>query len=421
MNNSRLQLSNIRLCEPGNAFHNQVVDIVIEDGIFTSIQPHQPDAGPSDLPGQLVIAPGLFDLQVSGGEPGFEERETLHSLENAAKAGGVTGLLYMPVLNPVTDNKSVVQAIQQRSANLAVQIHPAGALSVKAEGKDLAELADMADAGVLAFTDDKSDLRNTLLLHLALPYTAVSSGLVMVHPEDSGLHHGGLMHEGEMNVRLGLKGTPAISEHLGVLRALTLVRYHQRPLHFNGISSAESVALVEAAKAEGLPVTCSVYAHHLLFTEDELAGFETAFKVWPPLRADADRLALIDGVQRGIIDVVCSDHRPWNVEMKDLEFGYAAFGTCGIQTLWNATLKALGDESMCIKVLSQNPRKTLGLPQVSVQEGNAAECFVYNPNASFTFTEEMNRSKAANNAFVGQHFKGQIQAVSTSKGWQAFV
>lgn len=421
MNNSRLQLSNIRLCEPGNVFHNQAVDIVIEDGIFKSVQPHQPDAGPSDLPGQLAIAPGLFDLQVSGGEPGFEERETLHSLENAAKAGGVTGLLYMPVLNPVTDNKSVVQAIQQRSANLAVQIYPAGALSVKAEGKDLAELADMAEAGVRAYTDDKSDLKNTLLLHLALPYTSVSRGLVMLHPEDSGLHHGGLMNEGKMNVRLGLKGTPSISEHLGIIRALTLVRYHQRPIHFNGLSSAESVELIEAAKEEGLPVTCSVYAHQLLFTESELAGFDTAFKVWPPLREETDRLALIDAVRRGIIDVVCSDHRPWNVEMKDVEFGYAAFGTCGIQTLWNATLKAVGDESLCVKVLSQNPRLVLDLPQVSIGKGKVAECFIYNPDASFTFAKEMNQAKASNNAFIGQQFKGQIQAVSTSKGWQAFV
>ena len=421
MNNSRLQLSNIRLCEPGNVLHNQAVDVIIEDGLFKSVKPHQPGTGHSDLPGQLVIAPGIFDLQVTGGEPGYEERETLQSLENAAIAGGVTALLYMPCLNPVTDHKSAVQAIQQRSANLAVQIHPAAALSIKAEGKDMAELADMANAGVRAFTDDKSDLKNTLLLHLAIPYTAVSGGLVMIHPEDNGLHHGGLMNEGEMNVRLGLKGTPAISEHLGILRALTLVRYHQRPIHFNGLSSAESVALIEAAKAEGLPVTCSVYAHQLLFTEAELAGFETAFKVWPPLRGDADRLALIDGVHRGVIDVVCSDHRPWNEEMKDVEFGYAAFGTCGVQTLWNATLKALGDESLCIKVLSQNPRKILGLSQVSIQEGKTAECFIYNPEASFTFTENMNRSMSSNNAFLGQEFEGQIHAVSTSKGWQAFV
>lgn len=418
MNSSRLHLSNVRLCEPGNPLHNQAVDVVIEGGVFEKVQAHVPGAIPADMPEHLTLAPGLFDFQVSGGEPGFEERELMSTLCDAALAGGVTELNYMPVLEPVTDNRSAVEALLHKTSGLSITVHPVGAISVKTEGKDLAELYDMAEAGVLSFCDDKSPVKNTLLLHLALPYTEISGGLLMLHAEDAGLHHGGLMNEGEMNVRLGLKGTPAISEHLGVVRAITLARYHKRPVHLNGISSAGSVALIEAAKAEGLEVSCSVYSHHLLFTEAQLSEFNTSFKVWPPLRADGDREALISGLKRGIIDVVCSDHRPWNIEQKDVEFGYATFGTCGVQTLWNATLKALGDEELTIELLSRKPRKLLGLPETLISEGQAAECFVYNPKAEFTFSEAMNRSRSSNNAFFGQAFKGQIQMVSTWRGWQ---
>lgn len=419
MQNTPLRLKNIRIQDPESPFHSQTVDVAIAHGKIAEMGQHLFSESDLDTTSGWTMAPSVFDMQVSGGEPGHEERERFESLENAALAGGVTGLLLMPDFIPVTDNRSAAEALFRRTRSFSVQMLPAGCLSIGMKGKDLAEMADMHKAGVPAFCDDNKGISQSLLLHLAMQYQKVTGGLIMLNPEDPGMQWEGMVHEGHVNIHLGLKGQPDLAERIGIERALTLAHYHAQSIHLMGISSANSVARIRKAKAEGIAVSCSVYAHQLLFCDENLREFDTRFKVWPPLRSADDRDALIEGVLDGTIDVVCSDHRPWNDEQKDLEFGYAAFGTSGIQTLWNSVYEVLKGSDRWIEVLARNPRRLLGIKSPEIAPGADAEVLFYSTGSAWTFDLEHNRSLSKYAASLGSRYQAKIQCVSTPKGWQA--
>ncbi|MFN5318104.1 MAG: dihydroorotase [Bacteroidia bacterium] len=412
---------NVRIAHPESNLHHQLCSILVRDGIIhiNAQTDNSFEIEVFDCSG-LLASPGLYDFQVTGGEPGFEERETFESLSNAAMRGGVTSLNLMPDLLPVTDHRGAAAFIHQSTADLPVEFVAAGALSVGMKGKDLTEMVALKQEGVAVFTDDKSALSNTLLLHLALQYTKLSGGIVMLHPDDAAITQGALVNEGESSTRLGLKSAPEISEILGIQRAITLAQYHDVPIFIAGISCAKSVDIIREAKSAHIKVYCSTYPHHLLFNDGCLEKFDSNYKVWPPLRSENDRIALIQGLRDGTIDVLCSDHRPEPIEHKDVEFAYARFGIEGIECLYAAARKALNSDSdidVLIRALSINPRKIVGKEIPRIEDGAPANFFIYTPAEQFTFTEEMIFSKSSNSPYPGMQLQGKIYGTCTSKGW----
>ncbi len=417
MTKDPILIKNVLVVDPQSRFNKQRIDLKITDG---RIQINQPAGNSKEIDGtQLAVSPGLFDFQASCGEPGHEEKETIATLARAALNGGVTGLQLMPTLSPVTDNRGSVEYLKSLAAKTSVAMVPAGALSVNLEGKDMAELADMFAGGCRGFTDDKKAIKNPVLLHLALQYAKISGGLIMTHAEESAMSLGGKMHEGLMSVQLGMKGAPSVSEEIGVMRNLALAEYHQAPIHILGVSSEKSVELIREAKEKGIAVTCSVYAHHLYFRDQDLAGFDSNLKVWPPLRSIEDRKALIEAVRTGVIDVISSDHRPETIENKAVEFGFAANGISGIETLFGSSRFALArteDLEVLIQKMAITPRELLGLPVPTIDNESVADLFFYNPDEEFTFSKEQIHSKSKNSPFPGNRLKGRIYGVSTSSG-----
>lgn len=413
--------NNIRIAQPESNLHHMQCSILVRDGIMHLIsQPDNAFEGEVFDCSGLWASPGIFDFQVTGGEPGYEERETFESLSNAAFRGGVTALNLMPDLLPITDHRGAAAFINQTTASLPVEFVPAGALSVGMKGKDLTEMVALKQEGVAVFTDDKSALPNSLLLNLALQYTKLSGGIIMIHPDDAALTQGALVNESENSTRLGLKSAAEISEVLGIQRAITLAQYHDVPIFIAGISCAQSVDAIRKAKASNVKVYCSTYPHHLLFNDGLLEKFDSNYKVWPPLRSENDRLALIQGLRDGTIDVLCSDHRPEPVEHKDVEFAYARFGIESIECLYAAARTALNSDSdtdVLLRALSINPRKIIGKAVPKIEDGAPANFFLYNPTEQFTFTEEMIFSKSSNSPYPGMQLMGKIYGTCTSKGW----
>lgn len=423
MKNTSVAFTNISITDPGGKNDNSRGTLVIENG---KVVRFDASSAPENLmcidANGMHISPGIFDFQVQGGEPGYEEREQFDSLNDAALAGGVTDLVLMPNLHPVSDHAGAIQFIQEKTKHLPVNFIPAGALSKKLAGKELSEMAELYEAGVRIFTDDKSPVSNSVLLHLAMQYSTLSGGLIMLHPEDAALSLGGNVNQSVSSTQLGLKGGPALAEELGVLRAIALSEYHDVAILLSGISTARSLARVREAKTKGLKIFCSTYAHHLRFTDNDLSGFDSNLKVWPPLRGEADRKALLMAVSDGTIDCVCSDHRPETVEKKDVEFGYAAFGMENIEASFGAAWHSANAEGIplnrLIDVCCVKPRNLLKLAVPHIEVGYEARFFVYNPNERYTFSKEMIRSRSKNSPYIGRELLGKIYGVCTASGWQ---
>lgn len=418
---SGMLIRNVIVGDPESEFFNQQVDIRISNGQFTSIGEHLPgNEGDLELnAGNALILPGIFDFQVNCGEPGEEENESFESLAAAALNGGVTGALIMPSAHPATDNRGQIEYKQKIASAFAPGFRFAGYISQKGEGKILTELRDMYSGGALAFTDNKLPADHSLMLHLSMQYNGISGGLLMFHPEDSGLRMGGVMHESEVSVQLGMKGTPSLAEETAVNKLIGLARYHGHPIHIAGISCEGSVNQIEEAKTAGIPVTCSTYAHHLIFCDEDLSGFDSVYKVWPPLRGKTDRDALVKGVLDGTIDVVSSDHSPFTIEKKDVEFAYASYGAAGIETLLQAGLTALGAEQIptLVRVMSKTPRELLGLKKQTVSSGETADFVLIDPAGESKITRHSLMSLGVNNPFEGHSLKGKILGTYTKSAW----
>ena len=411
---------NLRIVDSRNSLNGEICDLEIRDGIILRIGKVLNAENTEIIDCEdFCVSPGLFDMQVTCGEPGDEEKETFDTLEKAALSGGITGLLLMPSTHPVCDNRSQVEFIIRNCQNRKMAVYASGSISVGTKGIQLAEMADMKAAGALAFTDDKSPIDNSVLVHLAMQYNKITEGLLLFHAEDSMMSLGGKVNEGLINVQLGLKGSPSIAEELGVVRLLTLARYHNARIHIQGISSENAIAHIRKAKKEGMQVTCSTYAHHLFFNDEVLLQFDSRFKVWPPLRSEKDRKALIDALCDGTIDVVASDHRPQTIENKDVEFDYAKFGSIGLESFWSAAVASIpsNDIAMLIERMSHTPRRLLGLDEIKISEGEKANFFVYNLNETFTIEKEHIRSKSSNTAFLNQSLKGKIKGTYSESTW----
>lgn len=393
-------------------FHQQQADILIRNGKIAAVGAGLQDDADQviDLAGQFVC-PGFVDLNANFGEPGLETKEDLFTGTRAAAAGGFTGVAVMPNTAPPIHSKAEVAYLVNRSRGSLVNVYPLGALSRDREGKDLAELYDMAQAGAKAFTDGNHPVADAGLMSRALLYAKGFGGLVISYPEDRSIAGKAKMNEGVMSTRLGMKGIPALAEELIVSRDLFLAEYQEAPVHFTTISTEGSVRLIRAAKARGIQVTCDVAAHHLALTEDELEGFDSNLKVKPPLRTRADAEALIGGLKDGTIDAVVSQHTPHEIEFKQVEFEIAEYGIIGFQTVLPLLVRAGLEPELIAERLAGGPRKVLGLPGGSLQPGVDADLVAFDPAAEWEFNADTNLSRSANSPLFNQKLKGRVSFV----------
>lgn len=403
-----LLIKSATILDPGSSFHQQVADILIEKGVITQIADNiDVDAELFDAEGKYV-SPGFFDLNCNIGELGLETKEDLRSGTIAAAAGGFTGIALMPNSQPPVHSKSEVEYLLNRSKGNLVDVYPLGTISQKREGKDLAEMYDMYQSGAKAFTDGSRPVQDAGLMERALLYAQGFDALVFSYPEDTAIAGKAKVNEGEISTLLGMKGIPSLAEELMVARDLYLAEYTVSRIHFTTISTARSVELIREAKRKGIEVTCDVAAHHLVLTDEALLGFDSLYKVKPPLRTADDVSALIKGLKDGTIDAIVSQHTPHEIEFKDVEFEVAEYGITGLQTAFSLALKAGLPVELVVEKLAINPREILGVETPVIAEGENANLVIFDADAEWEYSAANNKSKSANSPFIGHSLKGKV-------------
>lgn len=392
--------------------------VLVEDGVIKAVEAH---VAPSLLEADYEIVdcsdktliPGIIDTQVRTGEPGDEHEETLASASQAAVAGGVTTMITQPDTNPVIDDMALVDFISRNASATAVnKVHVMGALTKGLEGDEMSELRLMHEAGAVAFTNGHEPINNSRLMRRALTYACDFDGLIVHHPQDPDLAQGGVMNEGEMATRLGLAGIPKMAEIIILERDIRLAELTGGRYHAATISCAQSVDIIRKAKKRGLNVTCGVSINNATLNENDIGSYRTFFKLSPPLRLEEDRLAIVEGIKDGTIDVVHSDHSPRDVDMKRHPFADAADGAVGLETLLAALLRLVHgdaiDLSDCVRVLANNPAKLFGLETGSLKKGAPADVTLFDISEPWVLTEDILKSRSKNTAFEGAQFTGRV-------------
>jgi dihydroorotase len=403
-----LLIKSATISDPGSPFYQQVADILIEKGHIVKIAPNiNADTESFDARGKH-IAPGFFDLNCNIGELGLETKEDLQTGTRAAASGGFTGIALMPNTQPPVHSKAEIEYLMNRAKNNLVDVYPLGALSYKREGKDLAEMYDMYKSGAKAFTDGNHPVQDAGLMERALLYTKGFNALVLSYPEDTAIAGKAKVNEGEVSTLLGMKGIPSLAEELMVARDLYLAEYTESRIHFSTISTERSVDLIREAKKKGLQVSCDVAVHHLLLTDEALMGFDSQYKVKPPLRTQKDVKALLKGLKDGTIDAIVSQHTPHEIEFKDVEFEVAEYGMISLQTAFAIALKAGLTVDMIVQKMAINPREILNVEVPVIAEGQKANLVVFDKDAEWTYDKFNNKSKSYNSPFMGQKLKGSI-------------
>lgn len=416
----------VLILDSQSSFYNQKVDILMEDNLLLDIgvQLKKPEGSIEVNQNAYAFVPGLVDLRVHNTLPGGEHRENWDTLAQAAINGGVFTLQLLPTGTPVPQTSESIKYIRSVGEKFGLSFQPMAPLTIDNKGENFADLIDLASAGSRGFSHGDSSLQNTDLFAKCLQYLMTQPVKVYTQPNSSSLSLYGQIHEGLQSTLTGLKGIPTLSETLSIKRDLDLLEYvinhsfgNLNPefgLHFYCISSKESVKLISQAKSKGLPVTCSVAAHQLIFNEDAIADFDTNFKVQPPFRSEEDRKALVAGVLSGDIDAIVSDHNPVEVELKEVEFDHAAFGVIGLQTLLQASLEAFDSDKydQIIKALVDNPSAILGITQkTGLLKGEKVSGTMIELGSSSTFTQEKLVSLSKNSPFIGYTFKTKIEQV----------
>ena len=394
-----------------STFHSKTVDILIEKGIITNIDfniNNPKNYKEINLP-NLHLSRGWFDSSVNFGEPGYENRETIKNGLDVAAKSGFTAIALEPNTYPVIDNKSQIEYIKTKSINSSVDIYPIGALTKNSDSKELAEIFDMKNAGAICFGDYKKSIQNSNLLKLALQYTSDFDAIVLSFPQNKDLSLNGVINEDITSTSLGLKGIPAVSEEIQVLRDISVLEYSGGKLHIPTISTSKSVDLIREAKKKKLNISCSVAIHNLFYEDNTLLGFNTNFKVLPPLRTKKDIKALIEGVKDGTIDLVTSDHYPLNIELKRVEFDNADFGTIGLESFFGA-LNKLFSTKMSINILTRG-RSLFNVNETKIEIGESANLTLFNPIKEYIFTNKNIISKSKNSIFLNEKLKGIVYGI----------
>ncbi len=357
----------------------------------------------------LHISQGWFDSSVSFGEPGFEERETINNGMKTAAFSGFTSVAVNANSFPVTDSKGHIKFLKSKAEGNAVSLYPIGALTVGSKGIDLAELYDMQNEGAVSFYDYKNPIANANLLKIALQYAQNFDGLVQSFPFEKSVARNGMVNEEMNSTRLGLKGIPALSEELHIIRDLYILEYTGGKLHIPTISTKKSVELIKVAKKKGLNVTCSVAIFNLVLTDAVLEDFDSNYKLLPPLRTKEDNKALLKGLKDGTIDGVTSDHNPIDVEHKKTEFDHAFFGSIGLEGFFGALNAVLGVEES-VKALT-GLKEAFKISSEKIEEGNRAELTLFNPDGTWKLSEKDILSTSKNAALLGRELKGESYGI----------
>jgi dihydroorotase len=413
-----LLIKNGRIIDPAGNVDRQG-DLLVVDGRIADPAGEMPaDVREIDARGCWVV-PGLIDMHVHLREPGEEYKEDILSGTRAAAAGGFTAVACMPNTKPVNDSRAVTSLILSRAAKGSCRVFPVGAISKSSKGTSLAEFGDMKEAGIVAVSDDGLPVRDSQLMRRALEYAGDFGLAVISHSEEPSLSRG-VMNEGEVSTRLGLKGIPTAAESIMVYREIALAEYTGKRIHIAHVSTAMSTDLIRTAKARGVQVTAETTPHYFTLTDEAVDGYTTNAKMNPPLRSEDDRQAVRQGLADGTFDAIATDHAPHSILEKEVEFDRAMNGIIGLETSLPLSLAlvrdGLIDEQRLIELMSANPAKILGLAAGTLGIGAAADITLINPDISFTYTEDQIVSKSKNSPFLGWKLQGR--AVCTLVGGQ---
>ena len=403
-------LKSAKIIDPNSSFHSKTLDILIHNGIIHNIGKNISAPKATIISHQnLCVSPGWFDSSVSYGEPGYEERETLSHGLRVAAASGFTHIGYNTNTNPLPISKADISFLLRSAADTPTSLHPKAHITIQTNAQQLAELHDLSAAGAVSFSNHKKSIDNPHLLLLALQYARGFKALVESFPLDPQLAPHGVMHEGKISTSLGLTGIPNLAEEIRIKRDLAIVSYTGGRLHIPTLSTAEGVALIRQAKREKLDVSCSVAIHNLVMTDDNLDGFDTRYKLMPPLRESKDQKALLKGLKDGTIDMVTSDHQPMNIENKKVEFEHAAFGSLGLETAFGSLCELFGAEDAALMLTKGKER--FSIAQSSIAVGEQADITLFSPDGTTTVTKESIKSSVNNSAYLDTEMKGTVLGV----------
>ncbi|MBF1681487.1 MAG: dihydroorotase [Selenomonas artemidis] len=410
---STLLLKGGTVIDPGSK-RNEVSDVLIENGIIQKVGKNlkSPDAEVYDATGKIV-APGLIDMHVHFREPGQEAKEDFASGSRAGAAGGYTTVATMPNTSPVVDTAALVRSLQKRAEDVSViHIHIIGAVTKNQEGRELAELGDMVEAGAVAFSDDGHFDPSAKVLLSAYDYLVPFDKAIINHEEDNSLVEDGAMNEGHRSAMLGIKGRPTVAEDIAVARDVMLAEYAGAHVHVAHISSARAVQIVREAKARGVRVTTEVTPHHLTMTDECVNPVDSSTKVNPPLRTQKDVDAMVAGLTDGTIDMIVTDHSPHEREDKDREYIYAPSGFPGLETALGVVLTDLVhtgkmDMETVIERMSYAPARVFRLNAGTLNEGAPADVVVIDPQRLWTVEAEKFYTRGSHSPFIGRKLKGK--------------
>lgn len=409
-----LLLKNTTILENQNPFHKQQVDIEITDGIISNIGKNLTVKEGYEVieKDNLHVSQGWLDTSVVFGEPGFETTETIENGLKVAAKSGFTSVFLHSNTNPAIDNQAILQFVKSKAQNSVSNLHIVGCLTKNSEGTDLAELFDMKKAGVVAFGDYKKSMTNANLLKIAFQYVDNFDGILFVQPMNKDIKGKGFVNEGVVSTKLGLKGIPAMAEEMEIERNIALLEYTNGKLHIPTITTKNSVDLIAKAQAKGLQITCGVSVNNLVLTDEELVDFNSNTKIYPPLRTETDRKALIEGVLNNVISVITSDHCPVNIEQKQLEYDLADYGSIGLESAFGALQTVLPTEVIVEKFTAQ--KSYFNIENSTISEGNKADITLFNPNEEWVFGKENILSFSKNSIMIGKKMKGKVYGIITN-------
>ncbi len=406
-------ITDVTILDPRSPFHGKKTNVLIKQGKIAAVGKRAAGDRQTLAAKGAYLSPGWFDLQAHFCDPGEEHKEDLDSGRAAAMAGGFTEVALLPNTKPVIQTKNDIKYLTRDNGGALVQIRPLAAVSVDTAGEDFTEMEDLHTAGAVAFSDGLQPLHNTDLLRKSLQYVQKFNGLVIDRPQEQWLSRFGVMNESHHSALLGMKGMPALAEEVAVARDLQILAYTGGRLHLSNISTAGAVAQIRQARKKGLPVTCDVALHNLLYSDAALLDYDTVYKVNPPLRTPADIKALAKGLQDGTIDAIVSDHQPQDEESKKLEFDLAAYGMNNLQVALPLLVRLLPHLplELLIDKLTSGPRNVLGLPQPVIEEGQGANLTLFDTTTEWRYNSQTNRSKSTNSPLFGSTVQGKVRAV----------
>jgi dihydroorotase len=404
----KLVIKSGRLIDPAQDI-DRVADLLIEDGrIAATGRFDLTDAEVIDASG-LIVSPGFFDIHVHLREPGTEEAETIQTGGEAAAAGGFTAVAAMPNTKPPIDNAASVQfVITEAARHSPSRVFPIGAISKGQQGETLAEIGEMVSEGIVGISDDGKPVMDARLFRRALEYSRQFDLPVIQHCEDMNLTSGGVMHEGAVSTRLGLKGIPSASEDTIVARDLILNDVTAARYHVAHLSTSGAIEMVREAKSRGMAVTAEVAPHHFTLTDDAVGEYDTNAKMKPPLRSQADVDACIRGIEDGTVDAIATDHAPHHANLKMMEFDRAPFGITGLETAVGLAMTRLNlSMPRLVELFSTNPQKIMKVKNWGLFAGSVADLTIIDPDREWTFDVTTSRSLSRNSPFDGWKFKGK--------------